>query len=202
MPSRQPSAAASSAAAGWERLSFGPRPVGVVHAVQVQTPTTRRRLGLALAAVLAALTTAAPAHAATSNCTETLGLANMAALKPADVLLAISTPRAGETLANIAPTDSVAFSVDYWGPRLLSADSAHAVDDYHLVFILDEDAAPYIGTLQPLPVCDSHVVHSATTRVTIDNVLHGSHALAVLLVGSNNVSVNPPVAARVTFTVR
>jgi hypothetical protein len=32
-------------------------------------------------------------------------------------------------------------------------------------------------------------------------VLHGSHAVAVLLVGSNNVSVNPAVSARVTFTV-
>lgn len=187
---------------GSECHSFGPQSVEVVHAVQVQTPTTRRRFGLAFTAVLAALTTAAPAHAVTTNCTETLGLANVAALKPAEVLLAISTPRAGETLANVAPTDSVTFSVDYWGPRLLPAESAHAVDDYHLVFVLDEDAAPYIGTLQPLPVCDSHIVHSATTRVTIDNVLHGSHALAVLLVGSNNVSVNPPVAARVTFTVR
>jgi hypothetical protein len=38
--------------------------------------------------------------------------------------------------------------------------------------------------------------------LTLDNVSHGSHALAVLLAGSNNVSVNPPVAARVTFTVK
>jgi hypothetical protein len=44
-------------------------------------------------------------------------------------------------------------------------------------------------------------VHSTATRVTFDNVLHGSHAVAVLLVGSNNVSVNPAVSARVTFTV-
>jgi hypothetical protein len=126
----------------------------------------------------------------------------VAALKPADVLLAINTPRAGEAVARVAPNDSVTFSVDFWGPRLLPADNSHAVDDYHLVFILDEDATPYIGTLQPLPLCDPRVVHTATTHVTVDNVLHGSHALAVLLVGSNNVSVNPPVAARVTFTVK
>jgi len=46
------------------------------------------------------------------------------------------------------------------------------------------------------------VVHSAATRVTFDHVPHGSHVVVVLLVGSNDVSVNPPVAAMVTFMVR
>jgi hypothetical protein len=174
----------------------------VLHANDVPTLATRGRPGLALAAALSALTTAAPANAAPMSCAETLGEASLAALKPADVLLAITTPQAGQTLPIVPPTNSVTFSVDYSGPRLLSAESAHAVDDYHLVFVLDEDAAPYIGTLHPLPRCDPRVVHSTTTRVTLDNVVHGSHALEVLLVGSNNVSVNPPVAARVTFTVR
>jgi hypothetical protein len=162
----------------------------------------RRRLGLAVAAVLVTTTTASPAPALATGCAETLGQADAAALKPTDVLLAVSTPRAGETVVNVAPNESVTLSVDYWGPRLVPPDGAHAVDEYHLVYILDEDASPYIGTLQRLPVCDARVVHSAATRVTLDNVSHGSHALAVLLAGSNNVSVNPPVAARVTFTVK
>jgi hypothetical protein len=164
--------------------------------------TPRRRLGLALATLFAAGTMATPGLAATTTCAETLGQASAAALKPSDVLLAINQPRAGETLQVSGPSDSVTFSVDYWGPRLVAADGAHAMDDYHLVYILDEDASPYLGTLQPLPVCDKRIMHSAATRVTFDNVVHGSHALSVLLAGSNNVSVNPPVEARVTFTVR
>jgi hypothetical protein len=128
--------------------------------------------------------------------------AGAAALKPVDVLLAISQPRAGETLVAGSPNESVTVSVDYWGPRLVPPDGSHPVDEYHLVYFLDEDASPYIGTLQPMPQCDPLIIHSAATRVTFDSVAHGSHALAVILAGSNNVSVNPPVAARVTFSVR
>jgi hypothetical protein len=75
------------------------------------------------------------------------------------------------------------------------------LDNYHQAYVLDEDATPYVGTLRPMQVCDPHIVHSAATRVTFDGVAHGSHALTVLLAGSNKVSVNPPVAANVTFTV-
>ena len=141
-------------------------------------------------------------RAEASRCIETLAPpASAAALKPAEVLLAISAPRAGESLARSTPNDSVTVSADYWGPRLVPANTAHAIDDNHLVYILDQDASPYIGTLRPLPVCDQHVVHTIATRATFDDVAHGSHVLVVLLVGSNNVSVQPPVAASVTFTL-
>jgi len=123
-------------------------------------------------------------------------------LKPSEVLLAISAPRAGETLLEVPPSESVTFSVDYWGPFLVAADRTHGVDSYHLVYILDVDASQYIGTLQSMPDRDQNVVHTTAARVTFDHVVPGSHALTVLLAGSNNVSVNPPVAARVTFRVR
>ncbi len=116
--------------------------------------------------------------------------------------MAISAPRAGETLLEVTLSESVTFSVDYWGPSLFAADRTHGVDSYHLVNILDVDASQYIGTLQSIPDRDQNVVRTTAARVTFDHVVPGSHALTVLLAGSNNVSVNPPIAARVTFRVR
>jgi hypothetical protein len=126
--------------------------------------------------------------------------APVAALKPSDVLLAISSPRAGETA--VASDGVLAVSVDYWGPRLVRAEEARAVDEYHLTFFLDADPAPFVGSLLPTPRCHPRVMHSAVSRVSFPDVTNGSHSLAVLLVGSNHVSVNPPVAARVTFMVK
>jgi hypothetical protein len=36
--------------------------------------------------------------------------------------------------------------------------------------------------------------------VTFDNVAPGSHQLAVVLTGSNHISVNPPITQQITFT--
>jgi hypothetical protein len=158
---------------------------------------------LTLALALGVFTPPGTPQPAALPCTETPPIpAAAAALKPSDVLLAISAPRAGETVVEMGPTDSITLSVDYWGPRLVPAHAAHTVDEYHLAFLLDMDATPYIGTLMPVPHCHPHIIHSASTRVTLDNVPHGSHSLAVLLIGSNEVCVNPPVAARVTFVVK
>jgi hypothetical protein len=142
-------------------------------------------------------------HMAGAPCTESLPQpANAAALKPSEILLAISEPRAGETIVETPGSESISPSVDYWGPKLVDPAAARAIDDYHLAYFLDEDPSPYIGTLLPIPRCNARIIHSAATRVTFDAVAHGSHALAVVLTGSNGVSVNPPVAARVTFVVR
>ena len=156
-----------------------------------------------LAFVLAATTAPGPSHAAPAGCAEvSVAPSSAAALKPSEVLLAISAPRAGETLVGAPPSGSVSFAVDYWGPSLLNANGARGVDTYHLVYILDVDASQYIGTLQSMPDRDQNFVHTTAARVTFDHVVPGSHALTVLLAGSNNVSVNPPIAARVTFRVR
>jgi hypothetical protein len=181
---------------------FGFARVLVVHAVRVRKPTTLRR-GVALTAFLIVVLIPSPAHAAPTVCVETvLQPPGVAALRPSDVRLGIIQPRAGETMLEVDSSESITVSVDYWGPRLVPPDVAHAVDDLHLVYILDADASPYIGTTQPMLVCDKHIAHSTGTHITFDNVAHGSHTLAVLLAGSNNVSVNPPVAASVTFTVK
>jgi hypothetical protein len=157
------------------------------------------------AAALALVTTSLPglAHMSSAPCAEDQPRSStLAALRPADVLLSVSGPRAGEMIAEVPPDDSVTLSVDYWGPRLVPASSAGAIDQYHLVYFFDESDAPYVGTLQPIPRCNPHILHSVETRLTMDHVMHGSHAFAVLLAGSNNVSVNPPVEASVTFVTR
>jgi hypothetical protein len=172
---------------------------GVEDAVDIHVRTA----GFVVAVVLATASAPNPAQAASTPCTEDLARsASAAALKPSEVLLSISSPRAGEIVSQANNDQSITVSVDYWGPQLLPFISAGPVDQYHLVYFLDEDASPYVGTLTTIPRCHPHILHSAATRVTIDNVSHSSHSLTVLLAGSNNVSVNPPVAVSVTFGVR
>jgi hypothetical protein len=91
-------------------------------------------------------------------------------------------------------------SVNYNGPPLVPAASATKLDDYHLHYFLDEDAAPYLGTLVPVPMGNPRIVHTAATQLTFDNVPPGSHVVTVMLSGSNHISVIPPVSDQVTFT--
>jgi hypothetical protein len=184
--------------AGSEQHSFNPTLVAIPHPVDVKA----RSICLLLAVTLAAVSGPELAYAAAPVCAEDITPASMAALKPADVLLTISEPHAGETITEVAPDESVAVAVDYLGPSLVAASVGGLIDQYHLAYLLDVDATPYIGTLLPVPHCNPHIQHTANRRVTFDHVPHGIHSLAVLLAGSNNVSVNPPVALRETFMVR
>jgi hypothetical protein len=161
------------------------------------------RFGLLIAstAVLLFAGAAAVAQSPASKCEDTgsnIG-GSAAALRPSDVLLAITSPRAGEMVVEAMPSESVSVSVDFWGPRLLAAAAARKIDDYHLVFFLDIDDAGYLGTLMPTPRCNPKIQHTASTNVTFDHVTHGAHAVYVMLVGSNDISVNPPVAASTSF---
>lgn len=122
-----------------------------------------------------------------------------AALRPPDVLLSITSPRAGEMVPEVMPAQEITVAVDYWGPRMVAATSAHAVDEYHLVFFLDTDDSGYIGSLLPVPRCNTAITHTTERSVTFGHVLRGPHIAYVMLVGSNDVSVNPPVAASMTF---
>jgi hypothetical protein len=113
------------------------------------------------------------------------------------------------SLVFIAPTasttvsaGSVTVTVNYVGPPLVEAASATKLEDYHLHYFLDVDPTPYIGTTVPIPVGNPRIMHSAATRVTFDNVEPGSHSLAVVMTGSNHISLNPPVAEQESFTVR
>jgi hypothetical protein len=93
-------------------------------------------------------------------------------------------------------------TVNYTGPQLVAAANATKLDDYHIHYFLDVDPTPYIGTTVPVPMGDPRIIHTAATSVTFDNVAAGSHALAVMMSGSNHISVNPPVAETETFTAR
>ena len=131
------------------------------------------------------------------------GAPTAAALRPAGMRLSISFPRAGESVTKVLPSDSITVSVDYWGPELVVLSGPRAIDDkYHLVFVLDGEVSEYLGGLSPITRCDPHIVHSADTHVMFDRVLHGAHTLWVVLAGSNDVAVNPPAAAGVTFVVQ
>jgi hypothetical protein len=81
------------------------------------------------------------------------------------------------------------------------AANATALDQYHLHYLLDVSATPYLGTLVPVPLGDPHMVHTAATEVQFDNVSSGSHTVTVMLSGSDHISVNPPLSDQVTFTV-
>jgi hypothetical protein len=160
-------------------------------------------MAVALSGLLLTNTVTVSAEALPTPCTEPAAqVASAAALRPADVLLAITSPRAGEMVYEPGLTQSVTVAVDYWGPRLVIPANAHAVDEYHLVYFLDVDASGYVGTMVSIPLCNPHVMHTSATEVTFDKVSHGSHVLSVMLVGSNNVSVNPPVAASISFVVK
>jgi hypothetical protein len=107
-------------------------------------------------------------------------------------------PIPGETIS----AGSVAVIVSYTGPPLVDAARATRLDDYHLAYMLDVDPTPYIGTTVPIPTGDRRIIHTAATSVTFDNVAAGTHTLAVVLLGGNHISVNPPVADNESFTAR
>jgi hypothetical protein len=162
------------------------------------------RAAVVVASVALAVLVSGPrALADETRCVEELAKpAPAAALKPPGVLLAMSAPRAGETIVGVGSTDSITLSVDYWGPGLVDSGAARAIDEYHLAYFLDEDAMPYVDGRLPIPRCNPYIVHSSALRVTFEHVRHGSHTITVVLTGSNNVSVNPTVATRVWFLVR
>jgi hypothetical protein len=119
-----------------------------------------------------------------------------AVARPANISLHITAPTAGQSVA----AGSVQVSVSYQGPPLVPAANATKLDDLHLHYFLDENAAPYLGTQVPVPTGNPHIVHSAALQVTFDNVAAGSHTVTVFLSGSNHVSVAPPASDQVTFT--
>jgi hypothetical protein len=124
--------------------------------------------------------------------------AAIAAPRPAGVSLMFMAPTNGETVN----AGSVTVTVSYTGPALVAAANATKLGDYHLHYFLDVDPTPYLGTTLPIPLGDPRIVHSAATSVTFDNVAPASHTLAVVMTGSNHISLNPPVADKVTFTAR
>ena len=122
---------------------------------------------------------------------------SVAAAKPANASLTIRQPPADTTVSS----SSVTVTVNYMGPTLVPAASATALDQHHLHYFLDVDATPYIGTTIPIPTSNPTIIHTADTQVTFNNVAPGTHQVAVVLGGSDHVSVNPPLVQQITFTV-
>jgi hypothetical protein len=123
---------------------------------------------------------------------------NAAAPRPSDVSLRLISPRPSDVLT----TGTITVKVSYIGPTLVPGAQATKVEDYHLHYFLDEDATPYIGMPRPIPTGNPHIVHSAATEVGFDNVGGGNHTVAVVMTGSNHISVAEPLSDTVTFTVR
>jgi hypothetical protein len=121
---------------------------------------------------------------------------DVAARRP-DATLTIAQPPAGATL----PSGRVTVVVSYTGPPLVPAASATELNQYHLHYLLDVNANAYFQTNVPLPLGNSSIIHTSNTQVTFDNVVPGSHLLAVVLTGSNHVSPNPPVAQQISVTL-
>ncbi len=123
--------------------------------------------------------------------------ARSVAAATANATLTITQPPAGGSI----PAGSLMVTLDYTGPNLVPVASATELNQYHVHYFLDVDPTPYIGTTTPIPTGNPHVIHTAETQVMFDNVAPGTHQLAVVLTGSNHISVNPPVAQQITFTV-
>ncbi len=118
--------------------------------------------------------------------------------KPANLSLHVTSPAPG----SVVPAGSVNVSVDYAGPALVPGAQATALTDYHLHYLLDTDAAPYIGSGLPLPSGRPDILHSAATTVTFENVAAGAHTVTIVMGGSNHVAVDPPVVDQVSFMVQ
>ena len=118
--------------------------------------------------------------------------------KPTDATIKIVSPAQGGVLSGGAIT----VSVNYSGPTLVPGAEAKKLDDYHLHYFLDEDAAAYLGGGKSIPAGNPHIVHSAAREVTFDKLTPGQHTLTVVMSGNNHVAVAPVLTDSVTFTVQ
>jgi hypothetical protein len=150
--------------------------------------------------LVAASACSAPATAPTPALAPTTAAAakNPAAPKPSNVTLKIVSPKAGDAL----PAGPIKVTLNYSGPPLVPGAQATKLDDYHLHYFLDEDAAPYPGGTAPVPVGNPRIVHSAAQEVTFENVPTGAHTVTVVMSGNNHVSVTPPLSESVAFTTK
>jgi hypothetical protein len=87
------------------------------------------------------------------------------------------------------------------GTTLVPAAEATRLEDLHVHYLLDTDAAPYLSGTTPVPTGNPNIVHSAALSNTFSGVAPGSHRVTVLLGYSTHAAFQPPVAPSVTFQV-
>jgi len=122
---------------------------------------------------------------------------DVAAQRP-EATLTIAQPPAGGSV----PSGRVTVVVNYNGPSLVAAGTETNLNQYHLSYLLDVNASPYLQTNVPIPLGNASIIHTSKTQVSFDNVAPGSHLLAVILTGSNDVSPKPPVAQQISVIAK
>jgi len=123
---------------------------------------------------------------------------NPVATKPNGAVLKIASPSQNGTVGSGA----VKVSVSYNGPTLIPGAEAKKLDDYHLHYFLDEDASAFISGARSIPAGNPHIVHTAATEVTFENLPAGQHTVTVVMSGNNHVPVAPALTDMVSFTTQ
>jgi hypothetical protein len=109
----------------------------------------------------------------------------------------ITSPANGATVAG----PDVVISIAVTGTTLVPAASATRLEDLHVHYMLDTDAAPYLSGTTPVPAGNPNIVHSAALSNTFSGVAPGNHRVTVLLGYSTHAAFQPPVAPSVAFQV-
>jgi hypothetical protein len=109
----------------------------------------------------------------------------------------ITSPANGATVAGPDVTIAIAVS----GTTLVPAAEATRLEDLHVHYMLDTDAAPYLSGTTPVPTGNPNIVHSGALSNTFGGVAPGAHRVTVLLGYSNHAAFQPPVAPSVSFQV-
>jgi hypothetical protein len=122
--------------------------------------------------------------------------ASAGAARPDGATLKIASP----SLSGSAGHEAVKVSATYAGPKLIPGADAKKLDDYHLHYFLDEDASPFIDGGRSIPMGNPHIVHSAATEVSFENLAAGQHTITVVMTGNNHVPVTPTLSDTVSFT--
>jgi LPXTG-motif cell wall-anchored protein len=109
----------------------------------------------------------------------------------------ITAPANGATVAG--PDVTVAIAVT--GTTLVPATEATRLEDLHVHYMLDVDAAPYLSGVTPVPMGNPNIVHTAALSNTFTGVAPGAHRVTVVLGYSSHAAFQPPVAPTVSFQV-
>jgi hypothetical protein len=102
---------------------------------------------------------------------------------------------APETVAAGQPAP---LTVTVQGVTLAAANGDTSGSTGHLHFFVDREPTP---AGQPIPKGDPMIIHSAKPDVAIPGLAPGAHTVWVVLGDGNHVPFDPPVEAKVTFSV-